>query len=347
MKKGLEVNLFEKLVDDNKLHKNFISILSEEHEKEREVLNNWIKDFPDRDGKFVKEFQTTFNSSFWEIYLYALFREFNFEFDWKCSRPDFALKDNELEFIVEATIANNAQGKEEEWNKDILKVYDDYTETMNEKNIYSIIRLANSFLSKLKKYRDSYGSLAHVKGRPFVLAISPFEQPLFYHQYDRPIMALLYNYYVDEEAYFKNPKKYPDGPPGISLDSVEKENGSEIMLGMFMDERAKEVSAVIFNPLATWGKVLNLTDKKGFYSHSWITNKGLVMTQDEQELIEDGLFVFHNPFAEYPLPRDTFDRERVCQVFMEKDTLYLEKNFGEKHLFGRIPMGITLMDNKS
>jgi hypothetical protein len=79
----------------------------------------------------------------------------------------------------------------------------------------------------------------------------------------------------------------------------------------------------------------------------WVTDNGLKMSINEKELIEDGLFVFHNPFAEYPLSKDTFDRERVCQVFMEKDTLYLEKNFGEKHLFGRIPMGITLMDNKN
>jgi len=341
------MNLFEKLVDDGKLHKNFISILEVGREQEREVLNNWIKDFPDRDGKFVKEFQTTFNSSFWEIYLYALFREFNFEFDWCCSRPDFALKNNKLEFIVEATIANNAQGKEEEWNKDIFKAYDGYAETMNEKNTYSIIRLANSFRSKLMKHRGSYGNLSHVKGKPFLLAIAPFEQPLFYHQYDRPIMALLYDYYVDEEVYFKNPEKYPDGPPGISLGSVEKENGNEIMLGMFMDEGAKEISAVIFNPLATWGKVLSMSDKMSVVQNQWVTDNGLKMSINEKELIEDGLFVFHNPFAEYPLPKDTFDRERVCQVFMEKDTLYLERNFGEKHLFGRIPMGINLMDNKS
>ena len=341
------MNLFEKLVDDSKLHKNFTSILDVGCEQEREVLNNWIKDFPDRDGKFVKEFQTTFNSSFWEIYLYSLFKNFNFEFDWNCSRPDFALKNNELEFIVEATIANNAEGKEEEWNKDILKVYDGYVENMNEKNIYSIIRLANSFLGKLRKYRNSYGTLSHVQGKPFVLAISPFEQPLFYHQYDRPIMALLYDYYVDEEAYFKNPKKYPNEPPAISLGSVEKENGSEIMLGMFMDERAKEVSAVIFNPLATWGKVLSMSDKMSVVQSQWVTDSGLKMSINEKELIEDGLFVFHNPFAEHPLPKDIFDRERVCQVFMDKNTLHLEKNFGDKHLFGRIPMGITLMDKKS
>jgi hypothetical protein len=268
-----------------------------------------------------------------------------FDFDWSCPSPDFALKSNGIDFIVEATIASHAQGKVEEWNtEELLTRYDNYLENMHEKNMYSIIRLANSFMSKLTKHRSSYGRLPHVKNKPFILGIAPFEQPLFYHQYDRPIMALLYDYYIDEQEYSENPHKYSDGLQGISLGSVEKENGSEIMLGMFNDERAKEVSAVLFNPLATWGKVLNISDKMGMTQLQWMTETGIEISIDEEELIEDGLFIFHNPFAEYPLSRNIFDKERVCQVFMDKGTLYLEKKFGSKHLFGRIAIGMNLID---
>lgn len=42
---------------------------------EREVLSGWASGFRDRDGKFVKEFQTTYNSSFWELYLFAAFKD--------------------------------------------------------------------------------------------------------------------------------------------------------------------------------------------------------------------------------------------------------------------------------
>lgn len=38
---------------------------------ELNVLPGWPTDFEDRDGKFVTEFRTTFNSSFWEFYLHA------------------------------------------------------------------------------------------------------------------------------------------------------------------------------------------------------------------------------------------------------------------------------------
>lgn len=342
------MNLFEQQVEDNKLHPNFISLMEKVPKEDKEVLNQWIDGFPDRDGKFVKEFQTTFNSSFWEIYLYKLFKELDFEFDWSYARPDFFLKSDEAEFIVEATISSNAQNEKPEWEKDedIEKRYDGYLESMNDKNKYSIIRLANSFISKLRKYKE-YQTLPHVKGKPFVLALSPFEQPLHYHQYDRPIMALLYDYYVDEEEYLKNSDKYPDGPPGVRLESVEKENGSEIELGMFMDDRASEISAVLFNPVATFSKVQNMReDKMGLFAHNWITKDNQrVFTTDVQELIEDGLFIFHNPYAKHPLDRNIFKRDRVCQVFMDKDTLWLEKDLEDKHLTMRLTVGIIPVDN--
>jgi hypothetical protein len=53
---------------------------------ERRVISEWSEGFQDRDGKFCIEFQTTFNSSFWELYLHACFRELGFgiEFPERC-----------------------------------------------------------------------------------------------------------------------------------------------------------------------------------------------------------------------------------------------------------------------
>ncbi|MCF6340107.1 MAG: hypothetical protein L3J10_05055 [Sulfurimonas sp.] len=340
------MDLFKQEIADDKLHPNYISLLEHTPKEDREILNEWIEGFPDRDNKFVKEFQSTFNSSFWEIYLYKLFKDLGFEFNWDYSRPDFFLKHNDIEFIVEATISSNAKNEKPEWEKeDLLKRYDGYLESMNEKNIYSIIRLANSFISKFRKYKE-YKTLAHVKNKPFILAMAPMEQPLHYHQYDRPIMALLYDFYLDEEEYMKNPENHPNGLVDKRLYSVEKDNGSEIELGMFIDDRATEISAVLFNPVATFAKVQNMRkDKMGLFAHHWVTkDKQQVQTTDVQELIEDGLFIFHNPYAKYPLDRNIFKRDRVCQVFMEKDTLIIEQDFGEKHLYGRMTVGINIVD---
>lgn len=351
------MDLFEQQVLDDKLHPNYKSLMEKTPKEDRDVLNQWAKGFPDRDKKFVKEFQTTFNSSFWEVYLYRLFKDLGFNFNWNFNRPDFLLEHNSIEFVVEATISSNAKDEKEEWEKEELKKrYDDYLEKMNERNMYSIIRLANSFLSKLKKYntydsksnQNPYNTLEHVKDKPFILAIAPFEQPLHYHQYDRPIMALLYDFYIDEEEYLKNPERFPNGLEDKRLYYVEKDNGSDIQLGMFIDDRASDISAVLINPLATFAKVQNMRpDKIGLFAHMWVTSDNQqIMTTDIQELIEDGLFILHNPYAKHPLDRKIFKRERISQVFMEKGTLKIEKEFADKHLYSRITAGINIIDNE-
>jgi len=340
------LNLFKQEISDDKLHPNYISMIEKIPEQDREILNTWIDGFPDRDSKFVKEFQSTFNSCFWEIYLYKLFKDLDFKFDWSHSRPDFILKYKEIDFIVEATISSNAQNEKAEWEKDdeLKKRYHGYIENMNERNKYSIIRLANSFLSKFRKYKNDYKTLSHVKNKPFVLAIAPMEQPLHYHQYDRPIMALLYDFYLDEEEYLQNLDKFPDGLREKRLYSVEKPNGAEIELGVFLDDRASEISAILFNPLATWSKVQSMKkDKIGVFSHTWITQENkMIQTIGEEELIEDGLFIFHNPYAKHPLDKNIFNRDRISQVFMDKGTLFIERNYGSKHLTNRIVFEIIL-----
>lgn len=74
------MDLFTPIVTDERQHPNFQRLLARGLECERDVLRRWADGFPDRDGKFVVEFQTTFNSSFWELYLHATFRESGFTF---------------------------------------------------------------------------------------------------------------------------------------------------------------------------------------------------------------------------------------------------------------------------
>ena len=69
----------------------------------------------------------------------------------------------------------------------------------------AMVRLLNSISEKTKKYRRSYQNLSHVTGKPFVLALTPFDQPFFYLQVQRAIEAVLYGYYVDEQEYIDDP----------------------------------------------------------------------------------------------------------------------------------------------
>src|SRR5208283_4661801 len=82
---GKSMDLFTPVVPLSRQHPNFQAIVARAGEPEREVIRAWSDGFSDRDGKFVQEFQTTFNSSFWELYLNAALRSLGFAIDF--TRP--------------------------------------------------------------------------------------------------------------------------------------------------------------------------------------------------------------------------------------------------------------------
>jgi len=319
------MDLLTPLFDDGKLHQHFKTISDGRvgrHYQRDEILR-WLEGFPDRDNKFVKEFQTTFNSSFWEIYLYAVFREYGLALDWTHAAPDFLVTAVDATFTVEATTANHAADRAPEWGKPLTPEFFDSVD-FNELNRIAIIRLANAFMSKSKKYQEKYTSHAHVKGRPFVLAVAPFEQPGFHLQAYRPIEALLFDHYVDEAEYLANPERFPNGPLTKSLGSVEKDNGAEIELGFFQNPRFSHISAVIFSHLATWGKVDAMCGNPDAIINSiWLTHKGMrpvvARASAGPEKITDGLRIYHNPYAIHPLPLEVFRREGVVQLWADSN----------------------------
>ena len=321
------MDLFTQIVREDQLHPNFLRILTPDRIGERAVVSEWAEGFPDRDNKFVKEFQTTFNSSFWEIYLFGLFKAYSFEMNWSYASPDFWLHTPLGDIIIEAATANAAVGRTPEWEKN-----DIITENVRNKifwplNREAIIRLSNALLAKIRKHTTSYRSLPHVRGKPFVIAVAPFEQPDFQHQYDRPMRALLYDDYVDEDAYSRNPAGFPDGPPSVRLGTIEKDNGASIDLGIFENDGWCEVSAVIFSCAATWGKAVAMSTRAvpGVVETSWSTAldgrsiRRVAPVGIPSESISDGLQIFHNPYARIPLDFRIFRRHGVVQHYKSQD----------------------------
>lgn len=60
----MDMDFFTPIVDESKQNKNFKSVLATFRAAERALFSAWSEGFEDRDGKIVKEFQTTFNSTF-------------------------------------------------------------------------------------------------------------------------------------------------------------------------------------------------------------------------------------------------------------------------------------------
>jgi hypothetical protein len=192
------MDLFSPVVDASKFDPVFATLLKVNNLYDQAVVQEWAKGFVDRDGKFVREFQTTFHASFWELYLHACLKHLDCEIDFSHASPDFVVT-GPWPFLVEATVALHGE-RGTSISETSLKTF---PTSLNEFNRQAIIRLANSVISKKRKYNDSYKDLPHVAGKPFVLAIAPFDRPFAWIQCQRAIEALLFQYYVDEEEYLK------------------------------------------------------------------------------------------------------------------------------------------------
>jgi len=352
------MDLFTPIVDESRQHPHFKALIGPERAAGRAVLAAWAEGFPDRDGKMVQEFQLSFNSPFWEIYLYAVFRDYGFGFDWSHAAPDFRLIREGHSFLVEAVTANAAQGKPNEWDLQFsLASPQNLNFDIEALNREAMVRLANAIHGKARKLTDSYSKLPHVARKPFVLAVAPFEQPHFNHQYSRPIMSVLYDHYVDEPAYMRDPAAFPNGPPTRHLGFVTKDNGADIELGLFNDDRMRHISAVLFSCTATWGKVSALTPQTP--EHQTIMRTVWGSTPDGRpiarvgradeigEVLSDGLQVYHNPFALHPLDPAFFRRRGVVQHYREEASMDWTVEGLEHSLMSRMPVTLVAQDDFS
>jgi hypothetical protein len=301
------MDLFTPIVASKDLHPNFCRLIDKHSAADREVLLQWSDSFVDRDGKFIREFQTTFNSGFWELYIFACCKELGFRVNLGFNSPDFVIDNFHNEFCIEAVIASNAQGGKAEWEKD-LKIQTPPEEILRT----AVIRLSNAIHSKYQKYLSTYQTLPHVRERPFVLAVGPFEQPNFWAQNDHAIREVLYSY----------DRILPDGTHRFQT-TATKSSGASIELGLFASAKMPEISAVLFSNTATLSKVHALnTDRDaliGFSSlrfnhHEPKPYMYNAMKKDYQESLLDGLYVFHNPNTLHPLPPSYFHHDDICQA---------------------------------
>lgn len=313
------MDLFTPIVSEALQHPNFRSICAQQNGYNCDVLNEWARGFEDRDGKFVFEFQRTFDACFWELYVFAVLKHYGLTIDFSHSAPDFFITDNGG-FNVEATVALHAKGTAPEY----MKHEEPIPEDLNEFNRRRIIRIRNSIDGKSKKFRASYQSLDHVKGRPFALAITAFDSPHAILGSQRAIEAALFGYYVDEERYLREGGELR----GHQVGAVVKDNGSSVELAVFKNEDFKWLSAVIFSSCATWGKVRALSADPNpnimFEALTYNPNgtqPHLIKAKKAHytERLLDGLRVYHNPLASHPLDPAVFRNRDVFQSYYSED----------------------------
>lgn len=291
------MDLFTPVVTDDRLHQNFARTLHGSAAGVREVLTQWAEGFEDRDGKFVKEFQTTYNSSFWELYLFAVLKQLGIKVDFSFDAPDFVCPNQAM--AIEAVIASHAQDDVPEWKKTLKGIVD---KDVGEAYGKSIIRLANALTNKSEAFHKRYAALPHMQGKSYVVAVANYGSQDFNMIGDVPMQWLLYDHF--------------------DLSTVAKPNGSTIELGWFKDERYAHISAVMYSALGTFGKARALSKDDGEFIFHAIRIRNnhepiqiVAEKKDYSETLTDGLRLFVNPHATVPLDVDAFDDECIRKFF--------------------------------
>lgn len=338
-KKDKLISLFVDLVPEDKQHQHYKLIKNDKYIKE--VLDSWIDEqILNRDGKekFIKEFQTEFNSVLWELYIYQCLKKMGCKFNMSYEHPDYVVSNLYQSFLIECTIANNAIGDIPEYDVE-AKLNGEFD--IDEMVYKQVLRLSNSFNSKYQKYLNSYRKEEWVQDKPYIIAIEPFEQPNGFCVGNEAILAVLYG-----QLFNRHSENYQ------SINSVIKANNSSIPLGFFRDSKYKEVSAVLFSQLATIGKVdavgndPNCIFSQLRYDKNGITPKHIVssrmygISDDKEnefyrEKLTDGLFCYLNPLAEHPLKRQTIKQMydagisifNINSDFDDLDNFYVHDNF--------------------
>jgi hypothetical protein len=308
------MDLFKLLVPEEKLHSAFKQLLDCDNEEERSLLQAWAEGMPDRDGKFVQEFQTTFESSLWELYIHAVLKELKYQMEFSHSSPDFSIVAPH-KFALEATVTRPEVDGKPPVGWSIHDIPTDFTAFNND----ATLRLCSSLKQKLEKYRSSYSNLPHARDLPFVLAIGAYDRPGSHLAASRPIIAALYGVYHDEQAAIEQGL---DSVPAYEVVDATKKNGASVPLGLFNGPECSEISAVVYSCLATWGKIRALAKNPRYDLHftSFHPNAESIKpnvfetpgaTYPEQ--LCDGLYIFTNPYAKVPLPAGAFDHPRIAK----------------------------------
>ncbi len=333
------MDLFTRVLPLQALHPNFRRLADKHSAADRAVLSQWADGFKDRDGKFVREFQTTFNSGFWELYVFACCKELGFRINLALTSPDFVVDNFQNEFCIEAAIASNAIGDSAEWERDLKKQTKPDLERVLDT---AVIRLSNAIDAKYKKYQAAYQNLPHVKKRPFILAIGPFEQPYFWAHNDHAIRQVLY-------AYDRI------GPNGEHLfrHTIAKPSGAPIELGLFTCGKMAEISAILFSNTATMSKVHALNqdmEALTYFSALYFNQHGPQpilrnsSKKDYRESLLDGLYVFHNPHATWPVPFAYFNHDDITQATLLRGNPVPRYKCKHGHLIQRSSMTIRPKD---
>jgi len=314
----MAIDLLTPVVPEDRLNRAFKALDHRGYEPTRRMLADIAATFDDKDGNFVKDFQTTgFDARLWELYLHAYLRSDGFSLNEKKAVPDYIATKAARTVFIEAVTVNQTEAEtasEAETAAGGLTGWDLFNHRM--RNVYPI-KFGSPLFSKMKK---KYWDQEHVRGQPFILAIEDFHAPGSMVWTGSALELYLYGY--NYGWYHEVSGELVVVPEAIG----EHQHGAkQIPSGFFEQPDAEHVSAVVFSNSATVSKFNRMGFLAGYrpdglgmiragscYNHEPHATEPLPFMYavgDPSAPVEtwaQGLSMFHNPRALVPVPQDLF-----------------------------------------
>ena len=317
---------------------------SPSHQPAAWTLNQLYLALPNPDKNWVSDCQTgNFHTRLWEAQLLASFREQGLLVTQPENTPDFRIENRCGDVAwVEAVTANPS----ERYNH--LHATPASAPKAHKEKFFgpAALRFAKTLGNKLC---CRYDQLPHVAGSPFIIAIADFQAPASMVWSREGLIGYLYG----QGAEVVDVEGVQTAAPMYATHLV---GSSGFPAGLFIDDRHSELSAVIFSNACSIAK-LNRVAISGrgapegfrytrighFFDRTPGALKGIpfcldITSEEYRRLWPQGyepwsaeLEVFHNPFANHPVPFDLlpeathwFDHngELQCRSYYETSILW-------------------------
>jgi hypothetical protein len=312
----MAIDLFAPVVPDDRLHPAFKGLAHRVYEPARRMLADIAATFHDKDGNFVKDFQTTgFDARLWELYLHAYLQSDGFTLDEKRAVPDYIATKATRTVFIEAVTVNPTQAKAAdvaEAAAGTLTGWDLFSHRMH--NVYPL-KFGSPLFSKMQK---KYWEQEHVRGQPFIIAIEDFHDTGSMVWTGPALELYLYGY---NYLWYRKVSGELVVVPG----EFEMHKGAKKIRSFFNSPDVEYVSAVLFSNSATVSKFNRMGFLKGCRpEHMVMIRAGSCFNHEPhatepcpfihvvgdpsapKETWAQGLSMFHNPRALAPVPEGLF-----------------------------------------
>ncbi|WP_207783272.1 hypothetical protein [Methylosinus sp. RM1] len=294
-------------------------------------MNDAYSRFPDRDGNFIEQFQTTgFDSRTFELYVSELLHSEKFKIIGDEPHPDFTVEKNGVRLSIECTTANRTSTGD-----GVIRPYKPFSEVeLDEEGVKSKhkseipIRIGGALRNKMQhrigrrsKDPKAYWDLPHVRETPFVLAIQTFHES----------GSLMFSSSATAEYLYRTHHKPSWDAAGnlvVTSETIARHGiGEKVIPSGFFDlPDSENVSAVLWTNAGTIPKFLRMAIT-GLYPDPDISivRYGTFYDFDPnahvprpfsyivggphtpEETWAQQTVLFHNPRANHPLPRKLFE----------------------------------------